>query len=73
MSALFTFILNDKNETQRNFTEGKRLFNMNLINSVMKCEKCDGEARINSRGKLWCKNYAMLVHACKCNLTRISH
>jgi len=46
---------------------------MNLRNSVMKYEKCDGEVRVNSHDELWCKNYAMLVHACKCHLTQISH
>jgi len=35
-----------------------------------KCEKCGGEARVNSYDELWCKNCAMLVDACKCDLTK---
>ena len=45
--------------------------NLELLEG-MKCEKCNGEARINSHDELWCKNCAMLVYACKCHLTQIS-
>ncbi len=36
----------------------------------LKCEKCNGEARVNSYDELWCKNCAMLVNACNCPLTK---
>jgi len=42
-----------------------------IINKGMRCEKCDGEVRINSHNELWCKNCAMLIHACKCHLTKV--
>ena len=32
----------------------------------MTCEKCGGESKINYHNEVWCKNCAMLVHACKC-------
>jgi len=35
------------------------------------CEKCGGETRVNSHDELWCKNCAMLVDACKCDLTTV--
>jgi len=35
------------------------------------CEKCGGETRVNSHDELWCKSCAMLVDACKCDLTTV--
>ncbi len=37
-----------------------------------KCEKCGSETRVNSYDELWCKNCAMLVDACKCDLTKLT-
>jgi len=34
----------------------------------MKCEKCGGESRINSYNEIWCKDCAMLVYACTCQI-----
>ena len=40
------------------------------MSDIIKCEKCNGETKINSYNELWCRNCFMLVHACKCNLTK---
>ena len=45
--------------------------NIDQVLGETKCEKCDGEVRVNSHDELWCKNCAMLVDACKCNLTKL--
>ncbi len=47
--------------------------NIQKILVEIKCEKCGGETRVNSYDELWCKNCAMLVYACKCNLTKENH
>jgi len=44
--------------------------NIGKVLEGMKCEKCDGKVRVNSHDELWCKNCAMLIHACKCHLTK---
>lgn len=44
--------------------------NIDKVFDEIKCEKCGGEARVNSHGKLLCKNCAMLVDSCNCNLTK---
>lgn len=44
--------------------------NINQVLVETKCEKCGGEARVNSHDELWCKNCAMLVDSCKCQLTK---
>lgn len=46
--------------------------NTNQVLVKLKCEKCGGEARVNSFDEIWCKTCAMLVDACKCQLTKPS-
>ena len=44
--------------------------NIGQVLEGMKCEKCDGKVRINCHNEIWCRNCAMLVHACKCSLRK---
>jgi len=44
--------------------------NIDKVLEEIKCEKCCGEARVNSHDEIWCRNCFMLVNACKCHLTK---